>query len=89
MKKFIALCPADGWYFVHETNGALNYMRVAVWATDQDGGVVGLVSVVDNGGKLTPPPSNVKGKYMLRDDLTVAQRQQADKVSDITVNNLQ
>lgn len=41
--------PADGWYFTHPNNEGASFertfYRVALWRVEEDGTIVGLISV--------------------------------------------
>lgn len=67
------ICPANDWFFRHaapnEHNSAVIY-QVAVWATKEDGHVIGLIAPCVNDDKhslMAPPP--VPGFYLHRDQL--------------------
>ena len=76
MSKFTVCSQAENWFYTHESDGVTNYLRIAVWAIDHNGEVVGLTSVTNESGYLsiTPPLS---GRYVHWSDMTMEQRMQA------------
>lgn len=72
--------PADGWYYTHPNSQgsgfARTFYRVALWRLDEDGTIVGLISVrlgrehAAAPVRLISPPRGEGAQYVHVDDLT-------------------
>ena len=72
--------PADGWYFTHPNNEGASFertfYRVALWRVEEDGTIVGLISVqlgrehATAPVRLISPPRGEGAQYVHVDELT-------------------
>ncbi|MBV7297089.1 hypothetical protein [Enterovibrio paralichthyis] len=84
MKKIVCTSPADNWFHFSKNNGGgshkVNFMRVAVWATYDDGETVGLLGLEKPKSyllSLPPDPKDVAGGYVHWDDLNEEEKREA------------
>ncbi len=83
MRKIVSTAPADNWFHFSKNKGPgrhkVNFMRVAVWATYDDGETVGLLGLEKpNSYELSfpPDPSDSDGGYVHWDDLNEDERKE-------------
>lgn len=83
-KSIESLTPCQDWFYVADDGtGKVIVFRVAAWALQIDGQVVGLISASsaktpDNVARLVAPPP-IGGMYLHRDSLSESQVKQANE----------